>query len=129
MRSSASRTALTALATLLLSAAPAAAQGLSVALDQAERVSLRGSAADVVIGNPEIADVTMIDSRTLVITGKGQGTTSLLVFDRARRVLFDGPVSVSARAGHVAMVRGSDVGAAEEKVFTCYGVCTPTRSK
>jgi Flp pilus assembly secretin CpaC len=104
-------------------AVAAQAEGISVVADQVERVHLRGSAADVVIGNPEVADVSMIDSRTLVITGKAPGTTSLIVFDSARRVLFDGPVSVGVRAGHVAVVRGSEAGA-EEKLFTCYGVCT-----
>jgi Flp pilus assembly secretin CpaC len=105
-------------------AVAAQAEGVSVAADQVERIHLRGSAADVVIGNPDVADVAMIDSRTLVITGKAPGTTSLVVFDSARRVLFDGPVSVGVRAGHVAMVRGAEGGAAEEKLFTCYGVCT-----
>ena len=104
-------------------AAAAQAQSISVSADQVERVHLRGSAADVVIGNPEIADVAMIDSRTLIITGKAPGTTSLVVFDRARHVLFEGPVSVGVRAGHVAVVRGSE-GGAEEKLFTCFGVCT-----
>lgn len=104
-------------------AAAAQAESVSVAADQVQRITLRGSAADVVIGNPEVADVAMIDSRTLVVTGKAPGTTSLVVFDNARRVLFDGPVSVSVRAGHVAMVRGTE-GGAEEKLFTCYGVCT-----
>lgn len=110
-------------------AGPAHAESLSVPLDQVQRVQLRGSAADVVIGNPEIADVAMIDPHTLVITGKGPGTTSLLVLDGAHRVLFDGPVSVSSRAGHVAMVRGAEGGPAEERVFTCYGVCTPSRGR
>jgi len=113
-----------AVAALFAACGPAAAEGLTVSLDQVERVHLRGSAADVVIGNPGIADVALIDARTLVITGKGPGTTSLVVFDRARRVLFDGPVSVRARAGHVGMVRGNDGGAAEDKVYTCAGVCT-----
>ena len=111
-------------------AVAAQAEGVSVAADQVERIHLRGSAADVVIGNPEVADVVMIDSRTLAITGKAPGTTSLLVFDGSRRVLFDGPVSVSVRAGHVAVVRGGGEGAAaEEKLFTCYGVCSPRAAR
>lgn len=118
-----------ALAAALTAAAPAAAQSVSVALDHVERVHLRGAAADVVIGNPAVADVSLIDPRTLVVTGKGPGTTSLVVFDRARRVIFEGPISVGVRGGQVAMVRGTEGGAAEEKLFTCAGVCTPQRAR
>ena len=114
-----------ALAAFAAVAAAAQAESISVSADQVERVHLRGAAADVVIGNPAIADVTMIDNRTLVITGKSHGVTSLVVFDGQRRVLFEGPVSVGVSGGHVAMVRGAEGGPAEEKVFTCYGVCTP----
>jgi Flp pilus assembly secretin CpaC len=103
---------------------PAAAEQLSVAADQVQRIHLRGSAADVVIGNPQIADVAFIDPRTLAVTGKGAGRTSLVVFDRARRVLWEGPIDVSPREGHVSMIRGRD-GAAEERIYSCYGACTP----
>lgn len=109
----------------LASAAPAAAESLRVATDQVERLHLRGSAADVVIGNPAIAEVALIDPKTLAVTGKAPGVTTLVVFDRARRVLFEGPVSVSVGAGLVAMVRGAEGGAAEERVFTCNGACAP----
>ena len=108
---------------------PARAQGVVVATDQAERLHLRGAAADVVIANPEVAEVALIDPRTLVITGKAPGRTTLVVFDRARRVLFDGPVSVGVRAGYVTMVRGGGEGAAEERVYTCSGVCTARAAK
>ena len=118
-----------ALAAFAAAAAAAQAEGVSVAADQVERVSLRGAASDVVIGNPAVADVAMIDSRTLVITGKAPGTTSLVVFDANRRVLFDGPVSVSVRAGHVALVRGGGEAGSAEQVFTCYGVCTPRAAR
>ncbi len=101
-------------------AAPAAAEGLALAMNQAEKVRLRGAATDVVIGNPQVADVALIDPRTVVVTGKGQGVTRLVVFDAARRVLFDGPVSVGAEYGQVAVVRGD-----REQTYVCVGACTP----
>lgn len=113
-----------ALTIALAMAAPVAAESVRVSTDQVERVHLRGSATDIVIGNPAVADVSLIDARTLAITGKSPGTTSLVVFDRGRRVLFEGPVSVSVAAGQVSMVRGVEAGPSEERVFTCNGVCT-----
>ena len=44
---------------------------LNVGIDQAQRVQLRGPAGSVIVGNPAIADVTVVDSNTLYITGKG----------------------------------------------------------
>jgi Flp pilus assembly secretin CpaC len=123
MRAHALRTV--ALSVTLALAAPAAAQSVRVSADQVERVHLRGSATDVVIGNPAVADVSLIDPRTLAITGKAPGVTSLVVFDRSRRVLFDGPISVGVEAGRVSMVRGAEGGAAEERAYSCNGVCTP----
>jgi Flp pilus assembly secretin CpaC len=108
----------------LAAAAPAAAEGVALAMNQAEKVRLRGSATDVVIGNPEVADVALIDPRTVVVTGKSQGTTRMVIFDAARRVLFDGPVSVGAPYGQVAVVRG-----AQEQTFVCVGACSPVANR
>ena len=114
-----------ALATLLSFAAPVMAEGVFVAAHQAKRITLSGSAADVVVGNPEVADVALIGPRTVVVIGKAPGTTSLLVFDKAQRVIFEGPVSVGAAGGQVSMVRGTEGGdPAREQVFTCVGTCS-----
>ena len=54
-------------------AAPALAQSrpLSVEIDHTARLNLRGAAASVVVGNPQIADVTVVDEHTLFISGRG----------------------------------------------------------
>ena len=99
-----------ALAALALAAAggPAAAASLVVPIDQSTRLNIAGSAASVLVGNPAIADVTVIDSHTLYVLGRGYGATDLVVLDRDGRPLFTGDLVVgSADAGRVSIYRGA----------------------
>ncbi|MDB5432558.1 MAG: pilus assembly protein CpaC [Caulobacter sp.] len=85
----------------------AAAGALSVRLDQSVRISLRAPATSVVVGNPAIADVSVIDARTILVLGKGSGVTNLVVMDQGGRVLFNREIVVSAGdAGRVSIWRG-----------------------
>lgn len=91
-------------------AAPAMAQSLPIRIDQAARVVLAGTARDVIIGNPAVADVTVLDARTLVVTGKGYGITNLMVVDSRGRTILDRQIIVSANDdGRVTMYRGGDL--------------------
>ncbi|MFA4893973.1 pilus assembly protein N-terminal domain-containing protein [Brevundimonas sp.] len=116
-----------ALAALALLAAPAVgfAQSarMSVEIDQAARVQLRGAAGSIIVGNPEIADVTVVDSNTLYITGKGYGVTEIVAVDSAGRTLFQSEVIVTAGsgAGRVRVWRG---GQATE--MACAASCSPS---
>lgn len=116
-----------ALAALALLAAPAVgfAQSarMSVEIDQAARVQLRGAAGSIIVGNPEIADVTVVDSNTLYITGKGYGVTEIVAVDSAGRTLFQSEVIVTAGsgAGRVRIWRG---GQATE--MACAASCSPS---
>lgn len=94
----------------LSAAAPAMAQSLPIRIDQAARVVLGGTARDVIIGNPAVADVTVLDGRTLVVTGKGYGITNLMVVDGRGRTILDRQIIVSANDdGRVTMYRGPDL--------------------
>ncbi len=98
-----------AVATLAV-ALPAIAQSLPIRIDQAARVGLSGTARDVIIGNPAVADVTVIDGRNLIITGKGYGITNLLVLDGRGRTILDRQIVVSSSDdGRVTMYRGPDL--------------------
>ena len=98
---------LVAVLTTLAAAQPATAQSLPIRIDQAARVSLSGTARDVIIGNPAVADVTVIDGRNLIVTGKGYGITNLLVLDGRGRTILDRQIVVSASDdGRVTMYRG-----------------------
>lgn len=86
-------------------AAPIAAQAaVTVPLDQTRRLSFAGTAANVVVGNPQIADVNIIDARNLMVVGKRFGVTNLVVLDAAGRTLFDSQIVVSAGEGAMVSV-------------------------
>jgi hypothetical protein len=88
----------------------AMAQGLPVRIDQATRVTLSAPARDVVIGNPSVADVTIIDGRNLLVMGKAYGVTNLVVLDARGRTILDRQIIVSASDdGRVSFYRGPDV--------------------
>src|SRR5437773_11666099 len=86
------------IAVLLAALTPAAAlaESLAVNIDQAARVTLSRPAHDVMVGNPEIADVTILDARHLMITGKVYGVTNLMVADTTGRTIFSRQLVVSA---------------------------------
>ena len=102
--------ALLAALAVLTSGAPALAQGLPVRIDQASRITLPAAARDVVIGNPSVADVTIIDGRNLLVMGKSYGVTNIVVLDARGRTILDRQIVVSASDdGRVSFFRGPDV--------------------
>ena len=65
---------------------------------------------DVLIGNPAIADVAVLDASKAVVTGRGYGVTNLIVIDQLGRTVKDRQVVVSApEAGRVSVIRGGRV--------------------
>ena len=96
---------------------------ISVEIDQAQRVQLRGPAGSVIVGNPEIADVTVVDANTLYITGKGYGVTEVVAVDPIGRTVFQSQVVVTAGdgAGRVRMWRG-----AQSTEMACAASCSPS---
>lgn len=86
------------------------AQGVPVRIDQATRVSLSAPARDVFIGNPSVADVTVIDGRNLLVMGKAYGVTNIVVLDARGRTILDRQIVVSASdEGRISFYRGPDV--------------------
>src|ERR1700720_3514817 len=73
---------------LALASAPAmrgagAAETLTVVLDQAQIMQLPDRVGTIIIGNPLIADVALQAGGNVVVTGKGYGSTNLIVLDPA----------------------------------------------
>ncbi len=93
-----------------LAGAAQAAPSLSVPIDQSTRISLPAGTRDVMIGNPAIADVNVLDSRSAVVLGKGYGVTNLLVIDQLGRTVLERQIVVSGpAAGRVSVIRGAKV--------------------
>ncbi|MGL4490596.1 MAG: pilus assembly protein N-terminal domain-containing protein [Rhizobiaceae bacterium] len=97
MKSNVNRCLLGTLATLFVATMSAgAAEGtIDVVLNQAKIVKLSRAADTIVIGNPDIADAAVKDSRTIVITGKYFGTTNFVVLDAKGNPIVDQQISVS----------------------------------
>ena len=80
---------------------------MTLELNDSQRVGLYGSATSVVVGNPLVADVAMLDSHSLVISGKGFGATRVEVYDGNGRELFNRRVVIVApQADRVTLYRG-----------------------
>ena len=90
-----------------------------VFMDQARLVQLPERAANVVIGNPLIADATVQPGGVVVVTAKSYGTTNLVALDRAGTTLSEVPIQVIGPGDAVVVVyRG-----VERESYSCAPVC------
>ena len=95
--------------TVLAGANTARAEALVVPLDHSARLKIAGAAQSVVVGNPTVADVTVVDSHTLFVSGRGYGVTDVVVLDGAGRTLYSTEVVVGvAHTGRVSVFRGAE---------------------
>jgi Flp pilus assembly secretin CpaC len=102
-------------AALLAIAAPALAAGkqvakpadknvskndsVALALDEVHTLTFRTPVATVYVGNPSIADVTMIDARHAFVQAKGYGRTNIMALNRDNVMVFNTHVSVTSNNG------------------------------
>lgn len=93
-----------------LLAGHASAEAIEVQMNQARIVKLARPADTIIIGNPQIADASVQDPSTIVLTGKGFGVTNLVVMDDSGNVVVDEQVVVSRSfANSVRIYRRSQV--------------------
>lgn len=113
--------ALPLVAAVLALAAPAQAEDLIVKYDQSQLLRLPRPAAEIIIGNPSIADVTVQTGNLLVITGKTFGITNIIALDAERNVIWDERVLVRRDEGKVVnLQRGTS-----RYSFNCTPQCNP----
>ena len=67
----------------LAQVSPALADTLDIRLDKAEILRLDVPAAVIVVGNPDIADVSVENPTLLFVMGRSAGETNLLILDEA----------------------------------------------
>lgn len=75
-----------------------AGAGIEVTMNQAKIVKLSRPADTVVVGNPAIADASVQDASTIVLTGKGFGVTNLVVLDQDGSPIVDEQITVVRQA-------------------------------
>lgn len=106
----------------VMTAMPAFAEDVvSVVTDRAKVFRLDAPADTVIVGNPAIADVTMHDRTTLVITGKSYGTTNLVILNKAGDPIIDEVISVGPASSTVVTVNR----ASEIYSYGCTPKCRP----
>jgi len=84
-----------AVAAVFAATRAAAVPSVSVGLNQGLRVPVAGTIANVVVTNPAIADVTVVDAHNVIIIGKGYGLAEVMVTDSTGRLLLDNVVNVA----------------------------------
>ncbi|ODT67261.1 MAG: hypothetical protein ABS75_24165 [Pelagibacterium sp. SCN 63-23] len=108
----------------LLAPLPAIAQDggpITVNANMARVLRISAPAATVIVGNPGIADVTIQDPMTLILTGKSYGQTNLIVLDARGEPIADTLVEVTQmQAGVMTVYQGQ-----ARTTLACAPVCQP----
>jgi len=77
-------------------------------MDQVRMVTFRTPVKTVFVGNPLIADVTVVDSTRIFLMGKNFGTTNLVALDENGNQVSNDRITVQGRGGEmVTLHRGS----------------------
>lgn len=71
---------------------------ISVTVDHAKLMRVSRPATTVIIGNPGIADATVQDQNTLIITGKSYGVTNMIILDAQGEPIADALLTVKGEA-------------------------------
>ena len=108
-------------------AAQAAGDPIQVTVDHAKVMHIARPADIVIIGNPGIADATIQDSQTLIITGHSFGTTNLIVLDAQGQAIADEVVTVQPNEDDlVTIYKVNKENGPTRETFSCSPVCAPT---
>lgn len=108
-----------AAAVLLPGQAPAAEAPLGIVLDQATLLKLPEKVSTIVVGNPLIADIAVQSGGLVVVTGKGYGSTNIIMLDRAGTVLMERAIVVRGPSEQtVSVYRGM-----ERETYSCTPNC------
>lgn len=80
---------------------------INVNVNMARILRINASAATVIVGNPGIADVTIQDPQTLILTGRSFGQTNLIVLDSGGNPIADTMIEVvQMQAGVTTVYQG-----------------------
>ena len=91
-------------ALVALPAKAADEQLLRVFMNHARVLKLDRPVAKVIVGNSEVADATVADPMTIVLTGRAFGTTNLVLLDADGNAIADERILVSIDEGNTVRV-------------------------
>jgi len=101
-------------------AAQADTEQIVVMVDQARIVKIPASAQTLVIGNPQIADVTL-QNGVMIVTGKGFGETNFIALDSVGNPVAESMIRVIGDNNALVVQRGMD-----RQSYSCAPSCEPT---
>ncbi|MDX3929945.1 MAG: pilus assembly protein N-terminal domain-containing protein [Shinella sp.] len=104
---------------LSVSAASAEEPMMRVYMDHARVLKLDRPVSKVIIGNAEVADATVADAKTIVLTGRSFGTTNLVLLDQDGNAIVDERILVSIDEGNTVRVFRQT----ERSVLSCTPNC------
>jgi Flp pilus assembly secretin CpaC len=104
-----------------LNVVPAAANEdmLRVYMDQARILKLDRDVKKVIVGNADVADVTVADARTIVLTGRSYGATNVVLLDASGNAILDERVIVAVDEANTLRVYKQT----ERSVLSCSPNC------
>lgn len=91
----ANKTKSTALICLILALPSYASQLMSLDQGAAKTINLKRQIATVFVANQQIADYKIIDENKVVVYGVGQGSTSVIVYDRGGNEIYNAELVVN----------------------------------
>ena len=92
---------------------------MRVYMDHARVLRLDRPVSKVIIGNSEVADATVADAKTIVLTGRSFGTTNLVLLDADGNAIVDERILVSIDEGNTVRVFKQT----ERSVLSCTPNC------
>lgn len=114
------------LVTGCLSAATSALAGNSVykvELNKTEIVKLPGPASSIIVGNPNIADISVQSVDTIFVVGRGYGETNLIVLDAQGNTMMDTNLQVvNTLSSHGVRLYN----AKSRETYSCIPYCGPS---
>lgn len=92
---------------------------IRVFMNHARVLKLDRAVSKVIIGNSQVADATVADAKTIVLTGRSFGTTNLVLLDASGNAIVDERILVSIDEGNTVRVyRQTD-----RSVYSCTPNC------
>lgn len=111
------------LTTAALTDSALAEEVISVVWGKAQFLPLKGEPSNIIIGDPNVADISVEGSGKVLIFGKVPGETNLMVLDAGGEILLDAAVVVApGNARHVSIISPSD-SAVIERTWNCNVRC------
>lgn len=95
---------------------------MNITINEATLVQIEDHISDVIVGNPAIADITIQNGKTFVLTGKSYGRTNLILLNKQGGIIFNKSIFVDDDHQNIVRIqRGND-----RLSYTCTPNCQPT---